>query len=237
MTDVAELIGGVGKAKDCPPPDIVAAPDQAMLDIGQELALSAEHADSHDLGEPMAWLPDWYCERLAEIDAVEAAVKANIARLLAECETRRKALAWKYGAQLQAEVVRRLEGKKAKSIQCLTGRCGFRASGGRESVVIVDEPSVIQAAETSCPAAVKVEKHILKAELLKHVHATGEMLLGMTVETTPKVETFFAASTTVSERLLDAPVKQTETRIGADEYLNIKPTTTGGSAVNEPFGE
>lgn len=141
------------------------------------------------------WLPTWFLRKHAELDAAKELVFEQYRKMLAQIDARKKALDYQWGAEFKAQVDADLaeQGGKKKSIDYLTGRAGYRTSGGRKTIVIEDETAAINAAYMACPDAIK--RSLLKSVVQAYVEATGEELPGTRLETTPKVESFYPALT------------------------------------------
>ncbi|NLX97577.1 MAG: hypothetical protein GXY83_15525 [Rhodopirellula sp.] len=141
------------------------------------------------------WLAPWYLRKMAELEAAESLIKEQSKRMLAQVAARRKALEYQWGQAFKAQVDADLaeQGGKKKSIDYMTGRAGYRSSGGKPQIVIEDENAAIEAAEMACPDAIK--RTIIKSVLQAYVESTGEEIPGTKLITTPKVEHFYPALT------------------------------------------
>jgi len=177
----------------------LAAIDQAMVEMQAELsplAADAALAESRADGD-MSWLPEWYLRKLAEVEAAEAAIKEHTQALLRQCGARRKALEWKWGREVNVQVDKdlRAQGGPKRSVRYATGVAGYRAVGGKDRVVVVDEERAMAAAAKSCKDAIKVERTLLTSILLEHLKKTGEALPGTKLESTPREDRFYAGKT------------------------------------------
>ena len=210
--------------------------DSAALDMQAELArqdaeqladdvasleADATLAQERALPGEMAWLPTWFLGQLTQLDAADAALTAQYLRLQREVESRRKALRWRYGRAMQEQVASDLakKGGKGKSINYPTGRAGFRTTGGQERVVIDNENMAIGHAETVCPEAVKVSRHLLLTPARQYMTSTGEVIAGTHLETAPKVEKFYAGQMTFEQPQLQGGEGEERKQLGARAFL------------------
>ena len=186
--------------------DDLLAIDRAMRDM--ETLLSADAGQFRGAVDSDKWLPEWFLQKLAEIEAAEAAIKEHADALLHQAATRRSALWWKWGAAFEARVRSDIDaqGGKKKSMTYATGKAGYRSVGGQPTIEIVDEDKAVAAAESACPGAVKVRKTLLKSEVLKYVQATGDELPGTRFFTPPIEERFFPKR---EQPLLESPCSTT----------------------------
>lgn len=157
------------------------------------LLVEAEHARKTSGGE-MAWLPNWFLDKLEEFKAARARLKANYELLCNGVDQMEKGLWWRWGHEFMIQVnhdIQEQAGKK-KSKRYLHGSAGKRTVGGEETVVIDDEQGAIAAAMLHCPEAVKTS--LLTTPLKVYATETGAPLPGTHIETTEKAETFYPRS-------------------------------------------
>jgi hypothetical protein len=168
----------------------LATVDVAMEELGVLLADANREAQVET-----NWLVPWWLRKKAELEAARELVKTQSKKLLAQIDSRERALDYQWGQAAQAHVTADIQaqGGKKKSVTYLTGASGYRTTGGRVTVVIEDEIAAIEAAEMACPDAIK--KSISKSAVQAYIAATGEELPGVRLETTPTVETFYPALT------------------------------------------
>jgi hypothetical protein len=222
----------IDKAADDMQSELARQQAEEMAEAVGALESDATQAEEHAQPGEMAWLPVFYLSQLTQLDAAEEVIKKQAHRLLNEIDTRRKALRWRYGQPMQAQVeldLAKQRGKK-RSVSYPTGTAGFRASGGREHVVVENEVMAIGHAESICPAAVVVHKHLLVTKVLEHTKATGEIIAGTKIETTPKVDNFYAGSMKFNKPELPAAggagdEQQTQRQVAEAFLASGKPVT------------
>ena len=189
-----EPVYAIDRAADDLQSELARQQAEDMAEAVGALEADATQAQEHAQPGEMSWLPTWFLGQLNQLDAAEEVIKAQTKRLLAEIDTRRKALRWKYGQPMQAQVEADLAKQKGRkrSVNYPTGTAGFRASGGKERLAVENEVVAIGHAESVCPAAVVVHKHLLVTKALEYAKETGEIIAGTKIETTPKVDKFYA---------------------------------------------
>ena len=137
--------------------------------------------DSFDPNAPMAWLPQWYLGELAALKAAKDVLTVQYNKMLAQIAAREKALDWKWGRDFQAQVQRDLDvrpGKK-RSVDYLTGRAGWRKSGGGAKLLVSNEKAAISEAAAMCPEVIRhsLDKAALKAKLQDGLKIVGAKLV------------------------------------------------------------
>ena len=112
---------------------------------------------------------EWVLERIQQLDAQEAALKARQEAILANIQTergridaRKKGLLFRFEGQL-AEFARENLPKGKKSWVCPFGTLGFRTSKG--STKVLDKDVALAWAQDNAPEAVKVEMSVLVSKL------------------------------------------------------------------------
>ena len=150
--------------------------------------------DSFDPNAPMAWLPQWYLGELAALKAAKDVLTVQYNKMLAQIAAREKALDWKWGRDFQAQVQRDLDvqpGKK-RSVDYLTGRAGFRKSGGGAKLLVSNEVRALNAAHDAYPELLseKLDRKAVK----QHLEQGGE-LPGATLVQTDAKNNFFPSVT------------------------------------------
>lgn len=157
------------------------------------LLAEAEHARKASGGE-MAWLPNWFLDKLEQFTAARARLKANYQLLCNGVDQMERALWWRHGQEFMVQVnhdIQEQAGKK-KSKRYLHGTAGNRTTGGKESLVFDDMAKAANWAMLYCPVAIVTT--VTKTPLLEHTKETGEAVPGTHIETTEKAETFFPKS-------------------------------------------
>ena len=168
--------------------------DDAFAEV-QELLADSERAQRRgDYADENGYLPEWFLGKLAELDAAEAVIKAQYQTILKQIATRRNRLWYTKGPDFQAQVNRDLAAQKAhdkrkKSVDYLTGNAGFITTGGRKSVVVKDVIAASLFFDKACPDAVSYS--INKTAAKKYYEDTGEVIPGIEIVESPKVESFF----------------------------------------------
>ncbi len=105
----------------------------AGLDEDKQTALD-KTPEGNDPDEQFA---NWYLARMAGIKQQEEIIKEQTSRMLNNLRHQRAGLQWRYGAEFQGIVDRRLEaqGGKKKSVNFHMGRAGYRSSPGRLQII------------------------------------------------------------------------------------------------------
>lgn len=150
--------------------------------------------ESFDPNSPMAWLPQWYLAQWTKLDAIGEALTVQYNRMKAQIVGRRKALDWKWGRDFHAQVVKDLDvqpGNK-RSVDYLTGRAGFRKSGGGATLLVTDEAAVIKAADGRFP---QLLKKTLDRPAIREYLEGGDSVPGVTLVQTDAKDSFFPSVT------------------------------------------
>ena len=162
--------------------------DQAMAELDLEHgALLA------DLNACRQWMPlhEWYLKQLGELETAQEKIKEHGKELLKQIAARERALAWKWGAEFQAEINQALaeRGGKKKSIDTHYGRAGYRTLPARTTIIIEDEAKAIEALDATYPEL--LVKVINKIALNDHIRQTGEEIPGLRIEAIGATERFY----------------------------------------------
>lgn len=170
---------------------LVLAEEELNL-LAQEAALDAKRDKLSNEQWLVEKMPEWYIGKKAELNAAREIIKEQAKRMLAQIDAREKVIDWNWAEQFQAQVNTdlRAQGGKKKSIDYLTGRAGWRSTGGKPTLVVEDEAKALAMAELMCPEA--VTRKLKTSVLLKYAQA-NEPLDGTRVEQTGKVESFYPA--------------------------------------------
>ena len=165
------------------------AADQAMAELDWLIADAAAEQKLHPEGDE--WIPEWFMGKDKGYTDAIATVKEQAAKRIKQLEARRAGLWWKFGMRFQSQVdkdVRAQEGKQ-KSVHYLSGTAGFRTTGGKPKVIVLDKAKAGIALDKAYPEAVTY--NINKPAVLKYYKETGEVVDGIEIETEEAHETFF----------------------------------------------
>lgn len=124
--------------------------------------------------EPDQSLPVWYLGELTKIDAMAERIREQSARMLAQLETHRRALAFRYGAEFRAQVEADLAAQRGrkKSVDYPTGRAGFRQKPGK--LTITDAKALSEWCAEHCMEAMEL-KIARTTPIREHYERTGEL--------------------------------------------------------------
>jgi hypothetical protein len=143
---------------------------------------------------------EFYTRILKECAAETTAVQAEyefLAKAAALVRDRRlsilakrvKGLEFRYGAIVQAEVAKAIEGKKsAKYVDTAAGRLGYKNQPNSESVIVDNEQAAITFCQLVQPSAVKLS---LSTSEVKRLLKNGETIEGVHLEVTEKPARFY----------------------------------------------
>ncbi len=144
-------------------------------DIAEELAIvEAERS----IDERMS-LPDWYVLKMHQLDEAEEKIKEQARVMRRSIENHRKALAWKFGAEVRFQIDELLAaqvGKKKKSVDLFTGKAGYRAAKGK--VVVHDRKALAAWCVDHCQAALDLTV-ARTTPIVEHIESTGEIPPGV----------------------------------------------------------
>jgi len=213
---------GIMKVDAKPNVEVDPLMDAAQAEL-EALESEAESAMAeHDQSNPYDWLVQWYGRKHLQFNTLEqvelAALDAAKGRVKAEYRAKRKAMDWKWGEEVRKQVSDAVRAKKgkAKSVNYPFGRCGFRTTGGKDSVVVDDEDAAIAEAEAAeIEGAVRVSKRLVKSELMKHLKDGGE-LDGVRIQKTLKREKCYVGKHVLGGND-DEPVETDEPEEMADQ--------------------
>jgi hypothetical protein len=157
-------------------------------DIADELA-SVEMLRAADERMDLA---DWYVLKMVELDDLEERIKEQAKILRNAAETRRKALAWKYGPEFKRIIDDRLATQKGakKSVTLFTGRAGYRMAKGK--VVQHDRKALAAWCVDNCPDALEVTV-ARTTPIVDAIQKTGEIPPG--VDWIPGGDVFYPRTT------------------------------------------
>lgn len=163
--------------------EIATIPDPPP-DIADEL-VNVEHLYAANVKMD---LPNWYVLTMAQLDDQEERIKAQAKILRNAVETRRKALAWKFGAAVKAEIDKQLAAQKGpkKSITLAMGSAGYRMAKGK--IIQHDRKALAEWCVEHCVEALDY-KVARTTPIVEHIQATGEIPPG--VEWIPPGDVFF----------------------------------------------
>ena len=164
--------------------------DEQLDMVALQESLLAQHAMAESQRGDDDWLAPWYLARLVECDAVSARINSQVKVLLAEVESRRQALARRWGVEFRARVDADIEasGGKKKSVNYSSGRASYRKS--REKLDILDDAAFISWAKMECPDCLEY-RIARKGPATEHLKTTGELPPGTAL--VPAEDKFYPA--------------------------------------------
>ena len=175
----------------------LAPPETKRLTLAEELQILADKLDADYNAQKQLedrpiedWLAEWYLGQQAQIDAMREQVKKQQEVIFRHLMTQENALKYRWGAQFQEIVDRKLSeqtGKK-KSVDFLTGKAGYRVKPAK--ITIKDRAEIKAWCEEHCLDALELVVQ-RTTPLKEHIESTGEVPPG--VEYTPKRDAFFPA--------------------------------------------
>lgn len=143
-------------------------------EVAEELAIvEAERA----LDERMS-LPEWYILKMHQLDEADEKIKEQAKAMRKAIENHRKALAWKFGAEVRFQIDELIaaQGGKKKSVNLMTGKAGYRAANGK--VNVHDRKALASWCVDHCQAALDLTV-ARTTPIVEHIEATGEVPPGV----------------------------------------------------------